>query len=177
MTLPYSNYRLSYRVVSFCTFTDKFNTKPKQSPEISAIITWLNSHPFVLSATLHGGTLLATYPFDSSQTPSDHGEADDAIFRHLAFDYAKVHPTMHFGQPSCPGIAVNDKFPKGISPGFKWKPKENSMKDYNYMKKDCFEVSLYLGCCKFPYANTLKHFWKDNKKAMIYYMYQVSGKY
>ena len=161
-------------IMDFIFSTGKFDTK-KSQPETSAIINWLDSHQFVLSATLHGGTLLATYPFDSSQTPSNHGAADDAIFRHLASGYAKVHPTMHKGQPSCPGLAVYDKFPQGIAPGSKWKSKISSMKDYNYMQKNCFEVSIYLGCCKFPYANTLQNFWAVNKKPLIYYMYQVSG--
>jgi carboxypeptidase D len=131
-------------------------------------------HPFVLSGTLHGGTLLATYPFDSSQTPSNHGAVDDAIFQRLASGYSKLHPTMHYGRPSCPGLAVKDKFPQGIARGSTWKPKNSSMKDYNYMKRNCFEVSIYLGCCKFPYANTLQNFWTANKKPLIYYMYQVS---
>ena len=143
-------------------------------PETSAVVNWLNTHPFVLSGTLHGGTLLATYPFDSPQSPSNHGPVDDAIFQYLASGYAKLHPTMHYGQPSCPGLAVKDKFPQGIARGSMWKPKNSSMKDYNYMKKNCFEVSIYLGCCKFPYANTLQNYWTVNKKPLIFYMYQVS---
>ena len=157
--------------------TGKFNTKKSPlQPETSAIVNWLDSHPFVLSGTLHGGTLLATYPFDSSQPPSDHGTADDAIFEHLAYGYSKLHPTMKSGQPSCPGVSVNDKFPKGIAPGSKWKTKMSSMKDYNYMEKNCFEISIYVGCCKYPYANTLQHHWAANKKSLIFFMYQVSRK-
>ena len=52
----------------------------------------------------------------------------------------------------------------------------NSMMDYNYMQKNCWEVSVYLGCCKFPFANTLEHFWTANKKPLIYFMHQVSAK-
>lgn len=136
----------------------------------------MDNHPFVLSASLYGGTLLAAYPFDSPQTPSGYSAADDAIFRHLASGYSRMNSAMHRGHPSCPGLAVNDKFPKGIAPGFKWKPKVNSMMDYNYMQKNCWEVSVYLGCCKFPFANTLEHFWTANKKPLIYFMHQVSAK-
>ena len=143
------------------------------APETEAVIRWLNSHAFVLSASLRGGSLVASYPLDSQFTPHHHGVADDDIFRALASSFAGNHPTMHLGHPSCPGLSVNQRFADGVARGSSWKPMENSMQDYHYMKKSCFDLSLYLGCCKYPFANSLEHLWESNKKPLVYYIYQV----
>lgn len=54
---------------------------------------WFKQFPFVLSANLHGGSLVANYPYDDSLTGRD-GVAtptpDDKTFKKLARTYAKV---------------------------------------------------------------------------------------
>lgn len=51
-------------------FPDYFrkNSQPVQL-ETKAIKDWLDKTPFILSASLHGGSLVASYPFDN--TPED----------------------------------------------------------------------------------------------------------
>lgn len=58
----------------------------QMQPETKAAVVWILTNPFVLSANLHGGALVANYPFDESldgsmskKTPSP----DDETFRYI----------------------------------------------------------------------------------------------
>ena len=66
-------------------------------------MTWINDIPFVLSANLHGGSLVANYPYDDNVELKDKysRSPDDDIFRHLALAYATNHATMWKGRPYC----------------------------------------------------------------------------
>lgn len=70
-----------------------FDENEKQEPETLQMMKWLKSYHFVLSATLHGGSLVANYPFDGNKDERDgeyNGTPDDALFRHLASVYSHV---------------------------------------------------------------------------------------
>lgn len=41
------------------------------APETYAVMKWLRSLPFVQSASLHGGDLVVSYPFDFSRHPHE----------------------------------------------------------------------------------------------------------
>lgn len=56
----YNNYDLNRN------FPDAFeNNNVTQQPETLAVMKWLKTETFVLSANLHGGALVASYPFDN----------------------------------------------------------------------------------------------------------------
>lgn len=46
------------------------------------------------------------------------------------------------------------------------------MQDYNYVESGCMELTLEIGCCKYPTPDKLPEFWLDNKKAMVEYLNQ-----
>lgn len=50
------------------------------------------------------------------------------------------------------------------------------MQDYNYLATNCFEITVEIGCLKFPPANRLSRIWDDNKEALIGFMERVRDK-
>lgn len=77
----------------------------------------------MLSGNLHGGTVVASYPFDDSASHQQEGHysqsEDDSLFRYLALVYSSNHPVMKTGQPNCPE-AMEENFKDGITNGAKW---------------------------------------------------------
>lgn len=51
------------------------------------------------------------------------------------------------------------------------------MNDFSYLNTNCFELSIFLGCDKFPHQNELVHEWEKNREAMLIFMEQVSHTY
>lgn len=157
-------------------FPDQFNSwnnynLDSAQPETRAMVKWIRENPFVLSANLHGGALVASYPFDSNKEHRDTGgysaTPDDQIFRHLASTYATNHKTMSKGD------ACNDNFEGGITNGAFWYDVPGGMQDVNYLISNCFEITLELSCCKYPPTNHLSIEWHNNRKALLAYMEQV----
>ena len=158
-------------------FPDQFDLKPRSRPrqaETEALINWISTNPFVLSGNLHGGSVVASYPFDDSANHPMSGyysrSPDDAVFRELALVYSKSHATMHLGH-TCPGD--QESFPNGITNGAHWYDVPGGMQDYNYLHSNCFEVTFELSCCKYPRAEHLPEEWENNREALISYIEQV----
>jgi hypothetical protein len=86
--------------------------------------------------------------------------------------FPQAHKKMHFGKP-CPTTS-NEEFPGGIVNGAKWYVVSGGMQDWNYLNSNCFEITLEVGCYKFPPAKQLPTFWLDNREALLTYIEAVS---
>ena len=79
-------------------------------------MNWIESYAFVLSANLHGGSLVANYPFDdlpnNNQIASYSASPDDDIFRVLALAYSQNHPKMKLSAAAC-SVQPDEKFKDG----------------------------------------------------------------
>ncbi|KAH8345094.1 hypothetical protein KR059_004901, partial [Drosophila kikkawai] len=165
--------------------TDRYNKVTE--PEVAALMNWTLSLPFVLSANLHGGSLVANYPYDDNENDfndpfmrlrnsSINGRKpnpteDNALFRHLAGVYAKAHPTMHLGQPC--ELFQNEYFAEGITNGAQWYSVTGGMQDWNYVRAGCLELTIEMGCDKFPVAAELPKYWADNREPLLQFIEQV----
>ncbi|OQV17640.1 Carboxypeptidase M [Hypsibius exemplaris] len=137
----------------------------RREKETKNVIKWLKNSKFVLSANFHGGAVVASYPWDNyagfSQVPKHTLTEDHDIFYHLASTYAQRHQHMHTG------LSCGDYFEGGVTNGAAWFPLTGGMQDFNYVVAGVMEITLEVSCCKFPPRSMLKHFWEENKEAMI----------
>uniref|UniRef100_H3AV67 Carboxypeptidase X, M14 family member 1 n=2 Tax=Latimeria chalumnae TaxID=7897 RepID=H3AV67_LATCH len=145
------------------------------APETRAVIDWMQKIPFVLSANLHGGELVVTYPFDMTRDwrPKDlTPTADDSFFRWLAFVYAS---TNHAMSETDRRVCHTDDFMRegNVINGANWHTVPGSMNDFSYLHTNCFEVTVELSCDKFPHERELPQEWENNKESLLVYMEQV----
>lgn len=147
-------------------FPDRFKSpedSPPIQPETQAVIEWIQDYPFVLSANLHNGALVANYPYDAAEDGRSiySRSPDDDIFIQLAKAYSFSHPTMHLGD------TCGDAFTDGITNGADWYSVNGGMQDYNYLNSNCFEITIEQGCVKFPYAADLPDIWAENRVPLL----------
>ncbi|XP_021350598.1 carboxypeptidase E-like [Mizuhopecten yessoensis] len=148
---------------------------PNLQPETIELIHYIMENPFVLSANLHGGDLVANYPFDESfnnKLQSYAGSPDDETFRYLAQSYSLYHTLMAKEHPTC-DMSGDDDFAKqgGITNGAAWYSVAGGMQDFNYAASNCFEITVELGCDKFPKDEA--KYWTQNKESLINFMLQI----
>ncbi|XP_020223688.1 carboxypeptidase SOL1 isoform X1 [Cajanus cajan] len=144
-------------------FPDQFffinDDEDSRQPETRAIMNWLRDIRFTASATLHGGALVANYPWDGSEDKRTkyYGCPDDDAFRFMASIYSHSHYNM----------SSSKEFLGGITNGAAWYPLYGGMQDWNYIHAGCFELTLEISDDKWPSAAELPILWRYNKMSML----------
>ncbi|XWS23508.1 hypothetical protein CRYUN_Cryun28dG0020300 [Craigia yunnanensis] len=144
-------------------FPDQFfpwnDDEDARQPETKAIMSWLREIHFTASASLHGGALVANYPWDGTQDKRRNYYAcpDDGTFRFLASVYSQSHYNM----------SLSKEFEGGITNGASWYPIYGGMQDWNYIYGGCFELTLEISDNKWPNAKELPTIWEYNKMSML----------
>ncbi|KAJ8541478.1 hypothetical protein K7X08_002294 [Anisodus acutangulus] len=144
-------------------FPDQFfhmNDDPgAHQPETKAIMRWLEEMHFTASASLHGGALVANYPWDGTENKKKYyyGCPDDETFKHMASIYSHSHHNM----------SLSEEFPGGITNGAYWYPIYGGMQDWNYLHAGCFELTLEISDDKWPNASELPTLFEYNKMSML----------
>ena len=77
---------------------------------------------------------------------------------------------MHTGT-KCRGD--RNGFRQGITNGAMWYSVSGGMQDWNYLHTNDFEITLELGCYKYPPPEQLPTFWDDNREALLAYISKV----
>lgn len=117
-------------------------------PEVQAMIDWTAQHNFALSTNLHGGALVANYPFDACDRQG----------------YATVCPTPEDPTPYSLARAVADphvrmrqspEFANGVTRGSDWYPVVGGMQDWVWFATQGMELTLEVHEDKEP-DNSLK---------------------
>uniref|UniRef100_A0A8C4EE55 Carboxypeptidase X1 n=1 Tax=Dicentrarchus labrax TaxID=13489 RepID=A0A8C4EE55_DICLA len=143
--------------------------------ETRAVINWMQDIPFVLSANLHGGELVVTYPYDMTRdwAPREHTPtSDESFFRWLSTAYASTNQVM--SNPDRRPCHNKDFLRyNNIINGADWHNVPGSMNDFSYLHTNCFEVTVELSCDKFPHASELPMEWENNRESLLIYMEQV----
>ncbi|TVT97526.1 hypothetical protein EJB05_57230 [Eragrostis curvula] len=144
-------------------FPDQFfsinNDINYRQPETKAIMNWVNQERFTASASLHGGALVANYPWDGTRDKSKqyYGCPDDKTFQYMASVYSQSHHNM----------SLSKEFEGGITNGAFWYPIYGGMQDWNYIHGGCFELTLEISDNKWPKAAELPVIWEHNRMSML----------
>ena len=123
----------------------------------------------VLSATFHGGALIANYPWDYADSvgtaPTD--PADLYLARQVSLGYSRLNQPMYYNpNPGSP-------YDSGVIYGYTWYPAPGSLQDWSYQETSCLDITLEIGSTKWPSASTLPTYWGDNRAGIAYYIRQA----
>uniref|UniRef100_A0A2K5RHT1 Carboxypeptidase N subunit 1 n=1 Tax=Cebus imitator TaxID=2715852 RepID=A0A2K5RHT1_CEBIM len=112
---------------------------------------------------------LNTYIYynEKSGGPNHHLPLPDNWKSQLAKVYSYAHGWMYQGW-NC-----GDYFPDGIVNGASWYSLSKGMQDFNYLRTNCFDITLELSCNKFPPQEELQREWLGNREALIQFLEEV----
>ncbi|UJR25919.1 hypothetical protein I4U23_007267 [Adineta vaga] len=151
-------------------FPDYLGT-PLSSPirafETSAVMSWMDLVPFVLSANYHGGAFIINTPYDRYYVGKQSISSDDDIYQLLARSYVnRIIETNQYCDVGSDTVGATVR-------GADWYEITGSMQDYGYLNYGTIEMTMEVSCCKYPNENLLMNYWNYNRDAMIELLFQA----
>lgn len=136
-------------------------SKDSQEPEVQSIMEFASRHHFTMSATLHGGSEVFNFPWDS-WTESQHLHADNDWWWMVGHNFAD---TCHKYAPS---HYFTEEY-NGVTPGGDWYVITGSQQDYmNYYQQDR-DATIEISGDKSPDADELPDFWNYLNPSLLHY--------
>lgn len=131
-------------------------------PETLAFMAFAESHHFVMSCNMHGGTEVCNYPWDTWPTLS----ADDDWWQYVCHEYAD---TAQLHSPS----GYMNGYDDGITNGYAWYEVAGGRQDYMNYFQQCREFTLELSDVKLLPPSELPAHWEYNYRSFLNYLEQV----
>lgn len=131
-------------------------------PETVALMQLLAPGAFALCVALHGGAVVANYPYDAAQGVPSGAYAkcpDDALYRQLAGLYARLHTDMANSSKS--------EFPGGITNGNAWYALKGGLQDFGYVRRGTISLTIELSNDKHPNSRDLQWHWDANLQSFL----------
>jgi hypothetical protein len=135
-------------------------------PETQAMIDFMGTRNFVMSANMHGGIELVNYPFDA-WVSAEKLHADNEWWKLVSQEYAD---TVHAYSPSGYFTGQGD----GVTHGGDWYVVYGSRQDYMNYFHSCREFTLELSDQKLLSPNKLPDHWDFNYRSLINYIRQAT---
>ncbi|MDR1345767.1 MAG: T9SS type A sorting domain-containing protein [Bacteroidales bacterium] len=130
-------------------------------PEVQAMMNFFNTHHFVMSANLHGGTELFNYPWDN-YTTTQRPHPDHNWFYYVGRNFAN---TCH-AQNNSYFTGENN----GVTEGGDWYVITGSQQDWANYAAHCKEVSIEVNNNKVVKNNNLNPLWNYTHQAFLDYI-------
>jgi hypothetical protein len=140
------------------------NPLNEMQAETSAMIQFVDTMGFVMSANMHGGIELVNYPFDS-WTSSQNRHADHDWWRFVLQEFVD---TVHRYSP--PGYMTG--LGTGMTHGGDWYVVYGSRQDYLNYFLSSREFTLELSNQKIPQPAQLPALWENTHRSLVNYIWQ-----
>ncbi|MDX2177936.1 MAG: M14 family zinc carboxypeptidase [Candidatus Sumerlaeia bacterium] len=143
------------------------NSTAGRQAETAAVMSFFGARSTTLSANMHGGALVANYPYDECfNCLGNCGETlapDNDIFRDLALLYSTLHVRMF----------ASATFPQGVTNGTDWYPLYGGLQDWTYVWEGGMEITLELDNQKIPTVSRLPGLVQENREPALAYLEMV----
>lgn len=148
-------------------YPDPFGTDPEdaQQPENTAMINYLSSHNFRLSANLHGGSEVMNYPWDSftsSENPHPDREWWIEVCKRFV-DTSRTYSNSHF----------RDVLNSGYIEGGDWYVIPNGRQDYVNYYHNCREMTMEISSDKTINSDQLPEYWRFLQHSLVNYISEI----